>query len=65
MKTKQKHRDCIECGRKIPVERLAMLPETWTCVRCSDVRPYTEDDFLMDGQPDLTECVKSTETAWN
>lgn len=28
---------CSECGKPIPQERLKILPETTTCVKCSKV----------------------------
>jgi hypothetical protein len=31
---------CIHCPNEIPPERLEALPETRTCVNCSDVQPY-------------------------
>lgn len=30
-------RDCKKCGQPIPHERLEILPNTHTCVHCSDV----------------------------
>jgi ribosome-binding protein aMBF1 (putative translation factor) len=42
MKSKQ----CELCGAKIPEERLEILPETTTCVKCSDTAPYSEDEIL-------------------
>ncbi len=31
---------CIHCKQDIPPARLEVLPETQTCVNCSDVKPY-------------------------
>ena len=31
---------CIHCQEEIPPARLEALPETRTCVNCSDVKPY-------------------------
>jgi RNA polymerase-binding transcription factor DksA len=31
---------CIHCEVEIPPARLEALPETRTCVNCSDVQPY-------------------------
>lgn len=31
--------NCYYCGTKIPEERLAILPNTDTCVKCSTVKP--------------------------
>ena len=37
---------CENCGAKIPRERLEILPETTTCVKCSHTQPYSEDQIL-------------------
>lgn len=29
--------NCINCGKRIPEERLEVLPNTDTCVKCSEV----------------------------
>ncbi len=42
-------RTCEECGRRIPPERLRLLPETRRCVRCSDARRKTDRDLDLDG----------------
>ena len=31
---------CIHCQVEIPPARIEALPETRTCVNCSDVQPY-------------------------
>jgi len=31
---------CINCGVEIPSARLEVIPETKTCVNCSEVQPY-------------------------
>lgn len=31
---------CIGCKETIPPARLEALPDTQTCVNCSDVKPY-------------------------
>jgi hypothetical protein len=31
-------RKCEKCGTKIPKDRLKALPDTRTCVKCSDVK---------------------------
>lgn len=41
--------NCVCCKQPIPEERLEALPDTTTCVRCSRVVPYTEDDIDIDG----------------
>ena len=33
-------RYCFRCKSSIPAERLAVLPETQTCVACSGVQQY-------------------------
>ncbi len=30
--------DCVKCGNEIPSKRLELLPNTKTCVKCSDVQ---------------------------
>lgn len=42
-------RNCSVCGEAIPQERLEALPDTGTCVRCSNVRPVTDRDVEVDG----------------
>ena len=37
---------CEICGAPIPNERLEILPETTTCVKCSETSPYRETDVL-------------------
>lgn len=37
---------CEFCGSRIPRERLEIIPETTTCVRCSQARHYTEVEIL-------------------
>jgi hypothetical protein len=37
---------CEFCGKKIPKERLAILPDTTTCVKCSQIKPYSENEIL-------------------
>ena len=32
--------NCIYCGQLIPEKRLIALPNTQTCVNCSDDKPY-------------------------
>lgn len=44
-----KHRKCSKCGGMICVERLELLPETTTCVGCSDAKPVTDRDVELDG----------------
>lgn len=31
---------CKVCNKEIPAARLEVLPETTTCVGCSEVKPY-------------------------
>jgi len=37
---------CEICGKKIPPERLEILPDTTTCVDCSQTKPYSSEDLL-------------------
>jgi hypothetical protein len=37
---------CEICGKKIPKERLEFLPDTTTCVKCSQTKPYSSEDLL-------------------
>ena len=37
---------CKGCGKEIPEARLEALPDTTTCVRCSDVQAYRADGRL-------------------
>jgi len=32
--------NCSSCEIEIPIERLHALPDTKTCVKCSEVKPY-------------------------
>jgi hypothetical protein len=33
-------RDCQKCGETIPMNRLLAIPNTATCVKCSNVKEY-------------------------
>ncbi|MBN1894722.1 TraR/DksA C4-type zinc finger protein [bacterium] len=37
---------CEFCGKTIPAERLEILPETTTCVECSQTQPYSEAEII-------------------
>lgn len=37
---------CEFCGVEIPPERLEILPDTTTCVRCSQTQPYSEAEVI-------------------
>lgn len=37
---------CEFCGAEIPPERLEILPDTTTCVRCSQTQPYSEGEVI-------------------
>lgn len=52
-------RHCELCDKRIPPERLRLLPETRRCVRCSDARPLTDADLPCDGAADAEERVDS------
>ena len=44
---------CEFCGKKIPPERLEILPETNTCVECSQTQPYSEAEVIgLNGETD-------------
>jgi hypothetical protein len=46
-KTKKKKKvHCEFCGKEIPLARLKILPDTTTCVQCSQTQPYSESDIL-------------------
>jgi RNA polymerase-binding transcription factor DksA len=41
---------CEFCGSAIPAERLEILPETTTCVQCSQEQPYSQAEIMgLDG----------------
>ena len=50
---------CVHCERPIPAERLAAIPETETCVCCSDVAYKTDADVELDGA-DRDDLVKTS-----
>lgn len=37
---------CDICGKPIPPERIEILPDTTTCVQCSQTKPYSSEDLL-------------------
>ena len=37
---------CEICGTMIPAERLKFLPDTTTCVNCSQTQPYSRAEAL-------------------
>ena len=37
---------CELCGSEIPPERLEVLPDTTTCVKCSQTKPYSQEEIL-------------------
>jgi RNA polymerase-binding transcription factor DksA len=48
---------CEFCGEEIPAERLEILPDTSTCVKCSQTQPYSEAEIngfniSADDEPD-------------
>ena len=44
---------CEFCGKEIPPERLEILPETTTCVACSQTQPYSEAEVIgLNGEND-------------
>lgn len=47
MKENEKNRVfCELCGKPIPAKRLEFLPDTTTCVNCSQTQPYSEMEIL-------------------
>ncbi len=40
---------CEICGAEIPAMRLKMLPDTTTCVKCSQTKPYSMHEVLGTG----------------
>lgn len=48
--TRGRERDCTECGRRIPVERLRLLPDAWTCARCSGEKKKTDAETPVCGE---------------
>lgn len=55
-------RTCSECGAKIPRGRIAALPDTQTCVRCSRVEPITEDTLGVVDAADDMDLLKSMQS---
>ena len=56
--------NCIKCCEKIPLKRLEILPDTKTCVSCSDTsRWYVRN--VISGKTTYceTEVIKNPETA--
>lgn len=41
-------RTCSRCGIRIPTERIRCLPETKTCIDCSEAKPKTAADVDID-----------------
>ena len=37
---------CEFCGKPIPQERLEILPDTTTCVKCSQTTPYSQEEVI-------------------
>jgi RNA polymerase-binding transcription factor DksA len=37
---------CEFCGAEIPPERIEILPDTTTCVQCSQTKPYSETQII-------------------
>lgn len=37
---------CEFCGKEIPEERLEILPDTTTCVECSQTQPYSKAEVV-------------------
>ncbi|MCJ7813361.1 TraR/DksA C4-type zinc finger protein [bacterium] len=43
---------CEICGAEIPSERLEILPDTPFCVKCSQIKPYSEAEALGFNNPE-------------
>lgn len=51
---------CKKCGKKIPKARLQALPDTTTCVKCSEVQAKM-GVTIWDGTTSVVEIVDGTE----
>lgn len=40
---------CEVCGEAIPKERIRILPDTTTCVKCSQTQPYSRAEAMSMG----------------
>ncbi|GBL34907.1 hypothetical protein EMGBS15_05020 [Filimonas sp.] len=45
---------CIKCGNEIPTKRLQILPNTKTCVQCSDVNQLSGHQIIA-GKTDYSD----------
>jgi RNA polymerase-binding transcription factor DksA len=45
-KSSRKRVLCEFCGNEIPMERIEILPDTTTCVECSQTKPYSEAQII-------------------
>ena len=52
---------CLDCGDPIPQGRVEALPETLTCVGCSQVRPRSILDVDVEGA-DVADLARSAAT---
>ena len=41
-------RKCVKCGAEIPQKRIEALPATKVCVKCSEMKPYSEQQLRLD-----------------
>lgn len=65
-------RNCIKCKQQISIDRLAILPETHTCVKCSTVQRYVGHmnfshktaPALVYVRPENTESVEAMKRAY-
>jgi RNA polymerase-binding transcription factor DksA len=46
VKSSRKKVLCEFCGAEIPPERVEVLPDTTTCVECSQTKPYSEAQII-------------------
>ena len=63
MQMKRSDRVCSECGASIPPERLRLLPDTFTCVKCSTEQPRT--DVPVDGADQADSIHSSQSATWD
>ena len=59
--TNSRERNCVECGARIPIERIRALPHAWTCARCSTEVKRT--DVEEDAAGTTEDRVDSAESA--
>lgn len=63
MRVKIEHRRCCHCDTLIPMERLRLLPDTWTCAKHSEEQRRT--DVEVDGVPQEERVHSAQGTLWS